>query len=895
MKKLFILLLIIISASCHAQFPSNATTGTPTTSVLTRGGARIDSLLQINTSCFTDTTVANRGRIDEVPGAMVRTCDNTIWLRNNTATQWIVFGGASGGDVDSVTFNESALVDTVLYWIDGTSYVAGLIDKDCGLVSGGIVTHDSLYKFNVSSSVYISCCDGTRRTTASTQVTLSAAHATLNRFDAVILRDTGVAVITGTAGANPEQPQLAACEILLTYILVTANTTTFTCATPDTTIYDETGGTEWTPSASGVTVNFTNTTNPYHLTRSADVGAFTNGQSFSFDIGSIDFEVFRYAYLRFFIRLKSTFATNTRIQVGLFANSGGTFTGQYVTISNGQYGFNRTTTGNYQTIVIPVSAWNNLATTTTISTLIFRLNGSNANGFYIDWIQFGGACVDPPVTVFPNGFGIVQTSNGNAVSTQPNDVLQVVGAGGATVSATGKTLTISSPSGTVTSFSSGNLSPLFTTSVATATTTPALSFTLSNAAGGTVFGNNTGSSAAPAYTSTPVLGIAGTTLGTIGLAGNTSGVVTIQPQAAAGTFNFNLPTTAGTSGYLLTSGGGGATAMTWTDPATIGGITADNGLTENVANNVQWGGTLLQNTTINTSTFITTFSGSNTSGSSGIIAITNSSTGNAISATNNGGSATANIQNSGSGNGATITSSSGNGVNATSTTGIAGRFRINPATTNTTASMMEVIRGTTGTAANGIAGSIDMKVETDGANDATANQLISKWTTAADATRTSQFTITGVNSGTTSDKLVIEGDGRIYGTGLHNSSGAVTGTTNQYIASGTYTPTLTNVTNIAASTAYTCQWTRVGNVVTVSGKVDIDATAAAASELGLSLPIASLLTAEENLGGTAASDIATSPPVRVRADATNDRAALVFTATSLTNDSYSFTFTYVIL
>ena len=55
------------------------------------------------------------------------------------------------------------------------------------------------------------------------------------------------------------------------------------------------------------------------------------------------------------------------------------------------------------------------------------------------------------------------------------------------------------PVGTVTSFSTGNLSPLFTASVATATSTPALSFSLSNAAAYTNFGNNTGSSAAPAF------------------------------------------------------------------------------------------------------------------------------------------------------------------------------------------------------------------------------------------------------------------------------------------------------------------------------------------------------------------------------------------------------------
>jgi len=66
------------------------------------------------------------------------------------------------------------------------------------------------------------------------------------------------------------------------------------------------------------------------------------------------------------------------------------------------------------------------------------------------------------------------------------------------------------------------------------------------------------------------LGLTGTTLGSLGLSGNTSGIITVKGQAAAGTYNFNLPTTAGTSGYLLTSAGGVASPMTWTDASTFG-------------------------------------------------------------------------------------------------------------------------------------------------------------------------------------------------------------------------------------------------------------------------------------------------------------------------------------
>lgn len=67
----------------------------------------------------------------------------------------------------------------------------------------------------------------------------------------------------------------------------------------------------------------------------------------------------------------------------------------------------------------------------------------------------------------------------------------------------------------------------------------------------------------PTWSAVPVLGVTGSGTGTIGFRGVTSGTVTIQPQSAAGTYNFNLPTGAGSSGQPLLSGGGGSTAMTF--------------------------------------------------------------------------------------------------------------------------------------------------------------------------------------------------------------------------------------------------------------------------------------------------------------------------------------------
>lgn len=62
--------------------------------------------------------------------------------------------------------------------------------------------------------------------------------------------------------------------------------------------------------------------------------------------------------------------------------------------------------------------------------------------------------------------------------------------------------------------------------------------------------------------------------------GSSSGVITIQPQAAAGTFNWNWPTTAGAAGNVLASGGGGAAPMTWiTGVTTVCTVTAGNSYT----------------------------------------------------------------------------------------------------------------------------------------------------------------------------------------------------------------------------------------------------------------------------------------------------------------------------
>lgn len=167
-------------------------------------------------------------------------------------------------------------------------------------------------------------------------------------------------------------------------------------------------------------------------------------------------------------------------------------------------------------------------TTKFVTTTGALVNGDcvsiDANANFVDSGQVGcggggaGGTVTSVALAGPTGFGISGSpvvTSGTLTFAMPtswttgdlllgngsNSVARLgIGANGTVLRSNGTTAAWSAVGGgTVTSFSSGNLAPLFTTSVATATTTPALTYTISNAAGNTFFANCTSGSAAPSY------------------------------------------------------------------------------------------------------------------------------------------------------------------------------------------------------------------------------------------------------------------------------------------------------------------------------------------------------------------------------------------------------------
>lgn len=113
--------------------------------------------------------------------------------------------------------------------------------------------------------------------------------------------------------------------------------------------------------------------------------------------------------------------------------------------------------------------------------------------------------------------------------------------------------------------------------------------------------------------------------------------------------------------------------------------------------------------------------------------------------------------------------------------------------------------------------------------------------------------------------------------------------------SGTYTPTLTNVANLDGSTAYQCQFLQVGSAVIVSGKVDVDPTAAGLTQLGISLPVASNLGAAEDCAGVAFASGIAGQGAAILGDAANNRASMEWIAVDLTAQPMWFTLQYEVI
>lgn len=220
------------------------------------------------------------------------------------------------------------------------------------------------------------------------------------------------------------------------------------------------------------------------------------------------------------------------------------------------------------------------------------------------WQTVGGTVVSSSAgqyAYYPSSSNSVQ---GSSLLSQTGSVVTDVG--GLSVTPANQNVVLS-PTGTgVVTINPGTLGTMDNVTVG-GTTKAAGSFT-------TISANTTAS-----------IGSAGSSLGQILLSGNGSGTITMQPQAAAGTYNWNLPITAGSANQILLSGGGGASPMTWgsrsgnttTFATTSGSLTNTHAAVFDASGNIVDGGALPTGTiTSAANTNVAVYSASTTVGGS---------------------------------------------------------------------------------------------------------------------------------------------------------------------------------------------------------------------------------------------------------------------------------------
>jgi hypothetical protein len=155
-----------------------------------------------------------------------------------------------------------------------------------------------------------------------------------------------------------------------------------------------------------------------------------------------------------------------------------------------------------------------------------------------------------------------------------------------------------------------------------------------------------------------------------------------------------------------------------------------------------------------------------------------------------------------------------------------------------------------------------------------------------------------VNLDDTYVRMKVWQGGRISFRDIHNNVDDVSSTTDQFLASGTYTPTeISNVNAPSVSYNGYTRWTRVGNVVHVSGSINTGTLTSAGGTLtsiSFSLPLATAIANILELTGTMNIPNTANLPLGITGDVANDCAVIQFSCFNTGIGALFFEFSYTI-
>lgn len=661
-----------------------------------------------------------------------------VWISNGN--YWVKFVGGSATNINDTIYTRIPIaVDTTS--LPGHQIIYFL--KERGLISGGVVTLDSCMTLGLNPTVVNI---GYKQYSIPVQsgLVVPPADPSNGRIDRIVI-DTNLNFIDIPGMPSPT-PTAAPYDIFsqfeLTQITVPAGATCLMIG--QEIIYDENKTTEWVVTTNGnITIDTANTAAPYHLRKAIYVSQYHNGSSIIFTKGSTD-TVTAGEIIKMFPYFNGAFPNQMSGQWyhGSTAVSNSILLNQF---------FNPNDSNRYLNLSAQLSSW--IFSSPIFDKFIITFGGSDTTltkGLYLDYIQLQkgisnivtGDFVDSVKTSGDSLFyykqglaiygGAVGGGSGGGINIYNTDSLLK----------DNRTVGLNSNSLSLTDAGTGTNFVIRPSDGAMEFTSPlGKQLRVSDDANELQLFYDTNSHLEMMSGKSTLTG--SLFLNTVSSGASTDSILTIN--SSTGQVNMINAASFGSS------------------------ILANNGLTK-VVDSVQLGGTLTQNTTISGNSFTLSLLG-NVSSPDPQLKVSNTGSGEGINV--NGSSGTAIEAVSNSGYGAIITSNSGQGLLLGSTTGLPFQIQANPASTNSIFSMIDMQRYSQGTAASGIGQSIDYEIETT-TGIGTSTSLISKWTTATDATRTSEFSITGVNSASSSTLFTLSGSGQLQ---LNNyGSGTFTGT-----------------------------------------------------------------------------------------------------------------------
>lgn len=333
-----------------------------------------------------------------------------------------------------------------------TTYGTIFGTQEDGIESGGVVTWSGTgLVFNISPCVYY--LNGVRYNSPASTKTLSASDPTNDRIDVFAVNTSGqVVVIQGTPATNPVEPQVdVATQLQLTNVTITAGSTTPSQVVVNS-IYDENYlyTTEWAMSlGQGTTSSYTidgayTGYTPYKGTYSwRTTKSFAGYVSLRWEKSTpTNYNVADYTNLSLAIRITNIMTSVDYLRI-YFLDSSNTIISNKVNLSS-LYGFNPNLLNTWQLVTIPIADFKILRTQFTKIVLYWSQTSVANSAIGYDVIQLQGGISNQTNT--PVSFGFVQTSSGSASSTISSDTLTISSSGLTTLSATGKTLTIATPS-----------------------------------------------------------------------------------------------------------------------------------------------------------------------------------------------------------------------------------------------------------------------------------------------------------------------------------------------------------------------------------------------------------------------------------------------------------------